>query len=213
MTRELTGQFHFFMSVEPLARWRERKRRQILEAASRIFAERDYHAVSMDQVARRARVGKGTLYRYFDSKEDLFLALLDSALVLLTERLEQEEKAGLSPDQTLSRMVGAIVTTFCQHLPSFRVLNGNEARLWVRKRQLFQSRRRHIVMLLGRVLERGVAAGIFRAVDPTATPSLLIGMIWGAVLNHSEKVPPDALAALIADVFFRGTLGQAGGVR
>jgi len=194
------------MALEPPAPWRERKRRHILEAASRVFAERDYHSVSMDQVARRARVGKGTLYRYFDSKEDLYLALLDSALLLLTDRLEQEEKAGLPPDQTLSRMVSAIVSTFGQHLPSFRVLNGNEARLVVRKRQLFQSRRRHLVMLLGRVLERGVTAGIFRAVDPVATPSLLIGMVWGAVLNHSEESPPEVLARTIVDVFFRGTL-------
>lgn len=194
------------MALELPAPWRERKRRHILEAASRVFAERDYHSVSMDQVARRARVGKGTLYRYFDSKEDLYLALLDSALLLLTERLEQEEKAGLPPDQTLSGMVSAIVSTFCQHLPSFRVLNGNEARLVVRKRQLFQSRRRHLVMLLGRVLERGMTAGIFRAVDPVATPSLLIGMVWGAVLNHSEESPPEVLAQTIVDMFFRGTL-------
>lgn len=194
------------MTVQPLAPWREKKRRHILEVASRIFAARDYHSVSMDQVARRAHVGKGTLYRYFDSKEDLYLALLDSALLLLTERLEEEEKAGLPPDQTLSRMVGAIVNTFSQHLPSFRILNGSEARLVVKKRELFQARRRRIAMLLGRVLEKGVASGIFRAVDPVVTPSFLIGMVWGAVLNHSEGFSPEALAATIVDVFFRGTL-------
>jgi len=142
---------------------------------------------------------------------DLYLALLDSALLLLTERLEEEEKADLPPDQTLTRMVGAIVQTFSEHLPSFRILNGNEATLIIKKRQLFQSRRRRIAMLLGRVLERGAAAGVFRAVDPAVTPSLLIGMVWGAVLNHSEGTSPDALATLIADIFFRGTLGQGGG--
>lgn len=194
------------MSVQPLAPWREKKRRHILEVASRVFAEHDYHSVSMDRVAQRAGVGKGTLYRYFESKEDLYLALLDSALLLLSERLAKEEKAGLPPDQTLSRMVRAIVNTFSQHLPSFRILNSHEARLMVKKREIFQARRRRIAMLLGRVLEKGVAAGIFRAVDPVTTPSLLIGMIWGTVLNHSEESGPEALAAAIVDVFFRGTL-------
>jgi len=201
------------MAPEPLAPWREKKRRHILEVASRIFSAHNYHAVSMDQVARLARVGKGTLYRYFDSKEDLYLALLDSALLLLTERLEEEEKAALPPDQTLARMVGAIVHTFSEHLASFRILNGDEARLIVRKRELFQARRRRIAMLLGRVLEKGAAGGVFRAVDPAATPSLLIGMVWAAVLNHSEEVPPEALAALIVDVFFRGTLGPGSGAQ
>jgi len=194
------------MTTQALAPWREKKRRHILEIASRIFAKHDYHSVSMDEVARAARVGKGTLYRYFESKEDLYLALLDSALLLLTERLEEEERADLSPDETLSRMVRAIVRTFCQHLPSFRVLNSDEARLVIKKRQLFQSRRRRIVTLLGRVLEKGAAAGIFRAVDPVATPSLVIGMVWGAVLNHSDEAPPEALARTIIDVFLHGTL-------
>ncbi len=194
------------MAAQSLAPWREKKRRHILEIASRIFAKHDYHSVSMDEVARRARVGKGTLYRYFESKEDLYLALLDSTLLLLTERLEEEEKADLLPDETLSRMVRAIVHTFNQHLPSFRVLNSDEARLVIKKRQLFQSRRRRIVMLLGRVLERGAAVGIFRAVDSVATPSLLIGMVWGAVLNHSDDASPEALATTIIDVFLHGTL-------
>ncbi len=194
------------MAAQPLAPWRERKRRHILENASRIFAKHDYHSVSMEEVARTARVGKGTLYRYFDSKEDLYLALLDSALLLLTDRLEEEEHAGLPPDQTLARMVCAIVHTFCEHLPSFRVLNSDEARLVVKKRQLFQSRRRRIVMLLGRALEKGAAAGVFRVVDPLATPSLLIGMVWGAVLNHSDEASPEVLATTIIDVFLRGTL-------
>jgi len=194
------------MAVQTLPPWREKKRRHLLETASRIFAKHDYHSVSMDELARVARVGKGTLYRYFESKEDLYLALLDSALLLLTERLEEEETAGLPPEQTLSRMVSAIVHTFCQHLPSFRVLNGAEARLIVKKRQLFQSRRRRIATLLGRVLEKGAAAGIFRALDPVTTPSLLIGMVWGTVLNHSGDASPEVLATTIIDVFLRGTL-------
>ncbi len=194
------------MLARPLAPWREKKRRHILESASRIFAKHDYHSVSMDEVARTARVGKGTLYRYFESKEDLYLALLDSTLLLLTERLEEEEKADVSPDETLSRMVRAIVHTFWQHLPSFRVLNGDKARLVIKKRQLFQSRRRRIVMLFRRVLEKGAVLGIFRAVDPVATPSLLIGMVSGAVLNHSDEASPEVLAKTIIDVFLHGTL-------
>ena len=201
------------MAIQPLAEWRERKRRHILKAASRIFAEHDYHSVSMDQVASSARVGKGTLYRYFDSKEDLYLALLDSALLILTERLEEEEKAGLSPDQALNQMVSAIVHTFYQHLPSFRILNHDTGRLIVRKKQLFQERRRRMVAALRRVLERGIAEGMFRPLDPEVVPSLLIGMVWGMVLNHSENTTPDALAALIVDIFFLGTLRPASGVR
>ncbi|MFQ5899456.1 MAG: TetR/AcrR family transcriptional regulator [Candidatus Methylomirabilia bacterium] len=194
------------MAVHSIAPRLEKKRRRILDAASRIFAERDYHAVSMDEVARVARVGKGTLYRYFDSKEDLYLSLIDEALVLLTDRLEEEQRADLPPAEALSRMIRAIVQTFCQHLPAFRVINSNEARLLLTRRQLFLSRRRRIALVLGRVLERGAATGVFRDVSSVVTPSLLIGMVWGAVLYHSAEVTPEALATTIADAFLHGAL-------
>ncbi|HSE95553.1 MAG TPA: helix-turn-helix domain-containing protein, partial [Methylomirabilota bacterium] len=56
-----------------------RKRTQILEAASRVFGAGVYHLVNMDEIAHVAGVGKGTLYRYFPSKEDLYLAIVDEA--------------------------------------------------------------------------------------------------------------------------------------
>ena len=50
------------------------KREAILAAASIEFAERDFHQVLMDDVSARAGVGKGTLYRYFPTKDELFIA-------------------------------------------------------------------------------------------------------------------------------------------
>lgn len=137
---------------------------------------------------------------------------MDGGLALLVDRLEEEQKAEAPPAETLSRMIHATVRSFCQHLSFFRILNGDKGRLIVRKKQLFQERRRRMVTALGRVLERGMAVGVFRQVDPEVAPSLLIGMVWGMVLNHSERATPDALAAVIVDSFLRGTLKPANGV-
>ena len=200
-------------SPQSLAPRQQKKRRRIIETASRVFAERDYHAVTMDEVAQRSGVGKGTLYRYFDSKEDLFIALMDEGLALLADRLEEEQKAEVPPAETLSRMIHAIVRSFCQHLPFFRILNGDKGRIIVRKKQLFQERRRRMVITLGRVLEHGMAAGVFRQMDIEVTPSLLIGMVWGMVLNHSQHTTPDTLAAVIIDIFFRRALAPGSGAR
>jgi AcrR family transcriptional regulator len=201
------------VQTQPQALRQQKKRRRIIETASRVFAERDYHAVTMDEIAQRSGVGKGTLYRYFDSKEDLFIALMDEGLALLADRLEEEQKAEVPPAEILSRMIHAIVRSFCQHLPFFRILNGDKGRLIVRKKQLFKERRRRLVTALGRVLERGMASGVFRQVDPEVTPSLLIGMVWGMVLNHSGQTTPEALARVIVDLFLRGTLVPESGAR
>lgn len=199
--------------TQPQTLRQQKKRRRIIETASRVFAERDYHAVTMDEIAQGSGVGKGTLYRYFDSKEDLFIALMDEGLALLADRLEEEQKAEVPPAEILSRMIHAIVRSFSEHLPFFRILNGDKGRLIVRKKQLFKERRRRLVTVLGRVLERGMASGVFRQVDPEVTPSLLIGMVWGMVLNHSGQTTPEALAAVIVDLFLHGTLVPEGGAR
>ena len=105
------------------------KREQIVGAASRVFAARPYHVVCMDDVAEAARVGKGTLYRYFPSKEDLYLGVVAEAFDLLIARLERVEAEDLPAPVALSRMIGAIVETFARHLPFFRLMQQGEARL------------------------------------------------------------------------------------
>src|ERR1700751_6288119 len=65
-------------------RWRRRKDArpaEILTAALDCFAERGFAATRLDDVAQRAGVTKGTLYLYFDSKEELFKAVVRQALV------------------------------------------------------------------------------------------------------------------------------------
>ncbi|MBI3457286.1 MAG: TetR/AcrR family transcriptional regulator [Candidatus Rokubacteria bacterium] len=189
---------------------RAKKRSQILEAASRIFAVRIYHRVTMDEVARSARVGKGTLYRYFPSKEDLYLAIVDEAFGLLIRRLEAERAAAVPPATTLCRMIEAIVDTFAQHLPFFRLVHRGEGRLFLRKKQVVRARRVHIARLLAEVLDRGVEAGAFRKVDRALAPSMLIGMVWGTTLNHAEDTPAEVLASRIGDLCLHGLLQAPG---
>ena len=68
------------------------KRRQILEGARRVFLGRGFDAASMGEIAREARVSKGTLYVYFDSKEALFAALIEES-----KRETAERSAGARP--------------------------------------------------------------------------------------------------------------------
>jgi AcrR family transcriptional regulator len=208
---ELTGQFHFLMPGHaPISRSRAprraKKRGQILETASRVFATRVYHLVTMEEIARVARMGKGTLYRYFPSKEDLYLAIVDDAFALLIDRLEAERAAPVPPATALCRMIEAIVETFARHLPSFRLIQGVEARLLLRKKQVIRARRVHIARLLAEVIDRGVEAGAFRKVDRVLAPSMLIGMVWGTTLNHAEDIPAEVLAPRIGDLCLHGFL-------
>ena len=60
-------------------------RDDILAAVAKVFAQRGYHGTDMGLVAEALQLGKGTLYRYFRSKEELFLAAVDLGLHRLTD--------------------------------------------------------------------------------------------------------------------------------
>ncbi|MFA9444833.1 TetR/AcrR family transcriptional regulator [Egicoccus sp. AB-alg6-2] len=68
---------------------RARTREELLDAAARVFAERGYHAASVDLVADAAGYTKGAVYSNFDSKEDLFLALLDRRIEASIAAMEE----------------------------------------------------------------------------------------------------------------------------
>ncbi len=67
----------------------ERNRRLVLEAARRVFLARGYASASVDAIAEEAGFSKGVVYSQFDSKADMFLALLDARI---SERAEQNEQ-------------------------------------------------------------------------------------------------------------------------
>ncbi|WP_245627832.1 TetR/AcrR family transcriptional regulator [Actinomadura oligospora] len=92
-----------------------RNRAAVLDAAARLFAEHGPEAVSMDQIATAAGVGKGTLFRRFGDKAGLAVALLDAR-----ERELQEAILGgpppLGPGATSAERVEAFVLAYLDHL-------------------------------------------------------------------------------------------------
>ena len=95
---------------------RERRRLEIIEAAEVLYAEKGWDAVTMDQVARTARLSRALLYVYFKDKEDLLFALTSRALEELRRRFEQAvEGHALGLDQ-ISAM-GRAYVLFQQEKP------------------------------------------------------------------------------------------------
>ena len=66
------------------------RRREILDAAYKVFADKGYHSASMADIAREMGVGHGTLYRYFDSKLDLVTAVVDELIAKIAEVVAAE---------------------------------------------------------------------------------------------------------------------------
>ena len=105
-------------------REKEKRRQSILQAARDVFFENGFHRATVDNVAERAEVSKGTVYLYFESKETILAHLLLEALDELIEELEQAyvTAESLPADEQLRRLGQAYLRFFKEEPECFRLL-------------------------------------------------------------------------------------------
>lgn len=102
-------------------RRRHERREAILEAAATVFGQKGAHAATMDEVAEAADVSKGTVYLYFPSKDELFLALAHRPLDAVLARFEELTGDDVDGLTLLQRLVDAHQETTHAHAAQMRV--------------------------------------------------------------------------------------------
>jgi AcrR family transcriptional regulator len=194
--------------TSPRRDWRQERRQKILGAAGELFGTQPYDSVQMRDVAARAEVGKPTLYRYFPSKEELFLEVFKSGL----DRLESEIAAILAakehPRKALERLLHALLGALGGQVAALRLLTDDQSTVMRRWRNEFRRRRRPIVDATRQILEAGVASGDFRAIDLEAVPSMVIGMVRGGLIG-AQTVPHDRFGSAMIDLVTHALLAKA----
>ena len=188
--------------------WRLRRRKKIIDAAAKLFGRSAYDAVQMDEVARAAGVGKPTLYRYFPSKDELFLEIASEAMRRLAVALDAERQAGAAPAEALAAMIRLLVDTLGGQLSSLRMLTGEHSVLAERWRRMLRRQQQPITTILRDVLEAGMATGEFHRVDTSIAPALIIGMVRGAVMSSME-ISRQRIARSAMDLVLNGVRGPA----
>jgi len=194
------------LEMDDVPDWRAKRRETILTAAAELFAGRDYADVQVDEVAKRAGVGKATLYRYFPSKEELYLESLERALGGLEQRLDAETAPDVTAVTRLTAMVSALIDTLSEQLPTLKLLGGDQSDLADRMRRILRRRSARIATALRQVLEDGVAGGEFRpTLDTVMTPLLIIGMVRGGIMMGGEQ-PRESLERVVLDLILTATV-------
>jgi TetR/AcrR family transcriptional regulator, fatty acid metabolism regulator protein len=154
----------------------EDKRRQILDAAVRVFARKGYHASRVGDIAEEAGVAHGLLYHYFGSKAEVLEAIFHENWSVLLARIESVEETD-EPAVDQLRHIAAIVLRTWLHLPDVvRVVVrefGRSPEVAERIGVLAQP-----IHAIERVIERGVERGEFRQdVDPGFAATVVYGSI------------------------------------
>ncbi len=192
-------------------RERLRHRQEILDNALKLFTERGFHNVSMQQIAEASEFAVGTLYNFFDSKEALFDELTRSC----GERITNELIAILDgPGTEVERL-----TKFIRHAPTLLEENAEFVKLYVselgaRGAKLSKSRvieDSHIMLnsRLERLLENGMRQGIFRRVDSTIAMQAINSTIETLAFEnagHFDKTTVTEMFKKVEQLFVEGLL-------
>ena len=197
------------------------KRPRILAAAQEVFAEQGFDAARMEEVARRARVGKGTLYNYYDSKEDLLIQAVIASMEEVRERIATAVDP--SPEQPIRSVEDVLRMLIVEPLPGitrrFHSLLqpgvGGDRRDAEARRRFFEANQvfyRERERDFEGLIEAGARAGQFRSdVDPAEVSLLLLavfdGLLRRATFDEPRVDPSRAFDALLQ--LLRGGLYQA----
>lgn len=195
---------------------------ELVAAALRCFAERGFAATRLEDVAASAGVSKATVYLYFENKEQLFEAVVRTAVTPTLDHADAVVAAyeGATPElvRTLLGIAGAALDSQFPAIVKLVISESGNfpelARLWadVVLRRGFA--------LVRRIVERGIERGEFRAVDPATTAQLIMApVIMLAIWKHSFGEHTDmqldrkAVLAEHAETILRGLAAPTSGDR
>ena len=97
------------------------RREQLLSVARRVFGKAGFHGVSMDEVAKEAGVTKPILYDHFNSKEELYVALLDADAATLEEQVRRALAAPTGNRERIKRSFKVYFDFVDEHAGGFRL--------------------------------------------------------------------------------------------
>ncbi len=190
-------------------RQRQERERLILRAAAEMFIERGYYDTSMDDIAARVGIAKGTVYLHFASKEDLTLALFEQGVREFTRSLDAILSADGTPRDKLEAVFGAYSAMTDGSFQLFSTIFRNPeviARLH-EKREVIRALWEEPRARLTEILEEGKAAGEF---DPTMPTPIMINLLLGLLTPHRWERPIEGkmssaeVASHISRFFFKG---------
>ena len=189
-----------------------RTRSRILAAATNRFAAFGYRRTGMAEIARQAGVAAGTLYRYFDSKEEIFRAVIRD----LHDGWLARAHDALRPPGTAVERLGRLAQASIEFYRNNSLINSvfrrdDEIIFAPLIEELHEQLLRDNVGLMSKVIRDGIREGSLRAVDPERAAFILF--MAGDVLSNQTHYPYGEVLPLYADIVMTGLLprGDAGG--
>ena len=196
------------------------KRTVILDAALKTFVKRGYPETRVSEIAAEAKVAEGTLYNYFQSKEDLLLALFDEKWSGIIEEIRKKIGRLDDPNKKLKAVFSLVVRMFKKnrHLAELFMVDVKQSSIFLTNYTI--NRITEFLDLIEEILEEGKKKGIYRKdLDSRVAKMVIFGAAQGIllswVLSESRAVKNKTFqfslyraAKTLKDIFKSGLIGE-----
>jgi len=188
-----------------------KRRREIVDAAARVFAERGYHGTSTQDIADLLGMRQASLYYYFDSKETALEEVCALGAAGFVERAEEIVRNGLPAQERLAQLLAAHIAPLDHRADYTRTFLNERKWLPMESRRKIGSMSRRLEAIFERVIREGIRNGEFRNdLNPRMTTLALLGMMNAvSTWYERESAPLDRIAELFGDLALNGTLNVA----
>jgi AcrR family transcriptional regulator len=195
-----------------IARLRAERKAQILQAANSVFSRQGFHAANVSDIAAEAGVSQGTVYHYFVSKEELFMAVFEA---WETGNLNREVQAAMDASSSTSERLRYLARAVGEYMAQTEEIFPASVEFWshihrdaaIREgiRRVFAELRATVAQLI----QTGIDQGEFVSIDPNAAASLLIAAYDGLMLQwlaDPSSVNWQTASGTLVQLVFHGLL-------
>jgi AcrR family transcriptional regulator len=188
------------------------RREEILETATDLFADHGFSDAVTQALAERLQVGKGTIYRHFCSKQELFLAAADRVMRKLQDQVNANIEGIEDGLERIERAVATFLAFFVEHPSYVELLIQERAYFKDRKRPTYFEHREINIERWHQVYRDLMAEGRVRGMPVEQITNVVSNVLYGIMVTNffnGQPKPSDVQAREILDVVFRGILSES----
>jgi len=183
----------------------------ILVSAMEVFSEYGFYEADVDEIANRAKVGKGTVYNHFGNKRKLFLSVVEWGLETLNDKILTAVENITGVKNQIQKALRVYFEFFEHHKNFFRVLIQERSNFREKTEKRFTKKYFSHLHLLENAIKEGIESDKLKRVDPHQCAILLIGMSNALIYEWFCKKMDVRLSdriTIVEEIFLNGLIKQ-----
>lgn len=153
-------------------------RDEILKSAIQLFSQKNYHAVTMIEISKGAGVSKGTLYWYFDSKEELFREIALAGLEYFYNEFEKIAQKDIKTDDKIYQIICFVLITLVEHLNMLDIFRNNVELISLEFKNEIEKSHQKNIDVVADIIEQGINEGVIKSENPNDMAVMILSVLF-----------------------------------